>query len=206
VAVTGQTIETVGEGGAPTIVAGEPLSPAEVRHLKSLEGRIAKGLQTFREVGVALMEIRDSRLYRASFESFEDYCRERWQLGRDRAYQFIGAAEVIKAIGDDPALANEAQARELVEVMHNSPDQVKVIWQRVKDAGVPVTAPLIRRVVREVMEPEAPKAPTPTEQLMDSIRRTKTLALRWAASKPRKADRLLVTGALDQLDEVLGRR
>ena len=44
-----------------------------------LEGVIQGGLQTFTEVGLALLEIRDSRLYRfGGYATVDDYLRERW--------------------------------------------------------------------------------------------------------------------------------
>lgn len=59
--------------------------------------------------------VRDRRLYRATFGTFEGYCRERWGLSRKRSYDLMGAAETVKAlspIGDSPVPANEAQARQ----------------------------------------------------------------------------------------------
>ena len=55
------------------------------------------------------MEIRDSRLYRADFNTFEDYCRERWDFTRQRAHQLTEAAEVSTMVD----VQNERQAREL---------------------------------------------------------------------------------------------
>ena len=63
--------------------------------LRLLEQVIERGLTTFVEVGNALLEIRDSRLYKDSFSTFEDYCRERWGMSRPRAYPLIEAAEIM---------------------------------------------------------------------------------------------------------------
>jgi hypothetical protein len=62
--------------------------------------------------------IRDRRLYRRDFATFDDYCRERWGMKRAHAYRLIDAAGVafsMSPIGDiENALpANEGQAREL---------------------------------------------------------------------------------------------
>ena len=46
--------------------------------LAECEAVIERGQQTFIEVGQALMEIRDSRLYRETHATFEAYCNERW--------------------------------------------------------------------------------------------------------------------------------
>lgn len=51
------------------------------------------GLSAFFDVAYALMEIKQRRLYRGEFASFEDYCRNRWNMRRAHAYRLIGAAE-----------------------------------------------------------------------------------------------------------------
>jgi hypothetical protein len=88
----------------------------ERTRLAELERTIELGLQTFVEVGDALAEIREKRLYRASHGTFESYCRERWGFVASRARQLIAAAETVTAVtlAGLPAPANEAQARGLV--------------------------------------------------------------------------------------------
>lgn len=66
-------------------------------------------IATFVEVGEALLRIRDGRLYRDSYATFEDYCRDRWGFGERRGRQLIEAAEV----GTIVPVKNEGQAREL---------------------------------------------------------------------------------------------
>ena len=63
------------------LIQGE-LSAIEQDELTILETTIESGLHSFMEVGNALAEIRDKRLYRAAFGSFTDYCRERWGIER----------------------------------------------------------------------------------------------------------------------------
>jgi len=71
-------------------------APTEVdaRHLAALESVIARGVQTFAEVGNALAEIRDGRLYRETHATFEAYCADRWGWTRRVGYQYIEAAQV----------------------------------------------------------------------------------------------------------------
>jgi hypothetical protein len=81
-----------------------------------MEGRIEAKLAAFFEVAYALLEIRDRKLYRAEFKTFEDYCRIRWEFNRAHAYRLIGAAEVCRTlspIGDIPLPENECQVRPL---------------------------------------------------------------------------------------------
>lgn len=95
------------------------LTTVETTRLAELEAVVGRGLQTFLEVGNALVEIRDSRLYRAVAATFEDYCAGRWDISRPRAYELMGAAALVSAMADEgaPVLpANERQARELGKV------------------------------------------------------------------------------------------
>lgn len=70
------------------------LDHSEKRRLDELEGIIERGLETFLEVGQALMEIRDSKLYRETHRRFGDYVRVRYGMTRQRAHQLIDAARL----------------------------------------------------------------------------------------------------------------
>jgi hypothetical protein len=67
----------------------------ERSRLFQLEETIRQGLNTFVDVGNALLEIRDKRLYRQEYHTFEDYCREQWNMKQSRAYQFMDSAKVV---------------------------------------------------------------------------------------------------------------
>lgn len=56
--------------------------------------RVTPPVPEFVEIGLALATIRDRRLYRAEFRTFEEYCRERWGFSRRRAYQLIACARI----------------------------------------------------------------------------------------------------------------
>lgn len=72
-------------------------------------------MRTFVEVGTALLRIRDERLYRTTYSTFEDYCRERWDMRREVADRTIRSAEIASAINPNGlADVRESQARELV--------------------------------------------------------------------------------------------
>jgi VRR-NUC domain len=96
------------------------LALLEHKRLDELEAIIERGVQTFVEVGEALMEIRDSRLYKQTHSSFESYLRERWKMSRPRGYQLIGAAKLSTTV--DTPVENERQARALRLGVHRSPE------------------------------------------------------------------------------------
>lgn len=136
----------------------QTLTTIETTRLADCEQVIARGLNTFVEVGNALIEIRTDKLYRAEFGTFEDYCLSKWNLGQSRAYQFMDAAKVIADLKSSTIVelpANEAQAREFVGV---EPEHRASVWQHVLESapnGV-VTAKHIRETVevyRDIHEP-----------------------------------------------------
>jgi hypothetical protein len=80
----------------------EILAPSEVSRLAELEAVVDKGVQTFIEVGEALGEIRDKRLYRQTHVRFDDYMRERWAMSGRQGYRLIeaaGVAELVSTVG-----------------------------------------------------------------------------------------------------------
>lgn len=186
------------------------MSASESRHLKSLEKRISEGLQTFREVGEALIEIRDNRLYRETHGSFELYCADKWGLDRARAYQLMAASTVSVILGKPAHLANEGQARELAPLANENPEAAKQVWAKVEErseaTGKPVTAALIRQVRGEVLSPEDP-APvqTPSMRLVQDMVRLVNSYQRWAELKPKPniGERNLVKAAIRKLVDAL---
>ncbi len=135
----------------------ECLTISEASLLAECEEVIERGMGVFIEVGTALMAVRDSRLYRTEFATFEEYCRERWQLEASHAYKMIDAARVVELIsspngGEDLLPATERQARELAPLL-DLPDELRDVWQRAveRTEGKP-TAAAIRQIVREATD------------------------------------------------------
>lgn len=133
-------------------VIADPLTDAEYTDLERLETVVSKGLDTFVEVGNALAEIRDRRLYRQYHASFDAYCKDQWDIGRSRAYRLIQAAEVVaemSPMGNTPT--SERQARELKDV---PPEERSEVMAEAGEDG-PVTAKKIRDVVTKRTESPA---------------------------------------------------
>ena len=114
------------------------------QRLAELEKTIARGKKTFVEVGLALAEIRDLRLYRRDYSGFAEYCREKWGWEKAYANHVIRAADVVKGLPGETAtmVANERAARELGKA---EPEERAVIVQAIADEGKPVTAAAIKR-------------------------------------------------------------
>ncbi len=92
----------------------EPLQPLELADLAELEGVIARHVRDFLAVGQALQQIRDSRLYRGTHATFQEYCVARWEFTPQRAGQLIKAFDVETNLETTGLhLENERQARVL---------------------------------------------------------------------------------------------
>ena len=104
--------------------------------------------------GLALRVIRDMRLYRESFETFEQYCVERWKLSKTHVNRLIKGAEVLKNLAPIGVTdLKEGQARELIAL---SPEDQQLVVRFVKGTAPDgrITAGHLRstvNVVRDVM-------------------------------------------------------
>lgn len=135
----------------------ESLDRRQQRRLSQLEAVVRDGLQKFIEVGNALLEIRDERLYRERHATFEEYLRDRWNIGRSRGYQLIEAAAVSTVVdmAGLPAPPNERQARELVPLLREDESAVVEVWRELRaEYGDKITAERTRDIVRERLRGE----------------------------------------------------
>ena len=75
--------------GEVTVLPIAPLTTQEEGDRLHLERKVERA---FYEAGMALMQLRDRRLYRTTHATFEEYCRDRFGYTRRRPYQMIEAA------------------------------------------------------------------------------------------------------------------
>ena len=123
----------------------------ERSRLFQLEETIRQGLNTFVDVGNALLEIRDKRLYRQEYSTFEDYCREQWGMSRIHAHRMIEAAYVtnnLLPIGNILP-RTESQARPLASL---EPAEQVEAWKRVITSTPEgkITAAVVLKAAKEV--------------------------------------------------------
>lgn len=120
----------------------EILPAADVSELADHEAIIAAGLKTFIDVGVRLATIRDKRLYRGDYATFEAYCEGRWSFSDRRARQLIDAALVVTALPAGTIVpVTESQARELSGL---NPAQAATVMRVAHRHDGAVTASVIR--------------------------------------------------------------
>ena len=169
--MTDSVIELIQDGKDVTVTLTKP----EKASLEACEEVIRKGLGTFLDVGRALAEIRDRRLYRETHKSFKKYCKDVWDLGKSTAHQKINCYQAVSLLGskvsamadtfsesDESKKAtivdknvilpmNERQTRPLTK-LKNPDDQVEA-WRLVLvelNEGKKLTAALVNRAVKQV--------------------------------------------------------
>jgi len=127
----------------------------EQDRLTRLENLIARNQCRFHEIGKALKEIKDSRLYKLNlFDSFEAYTRVRWDMGKSQAYRLIEAYQVVNNLSPigDILPSNESQVRLLVPF---DPMEQRKIWKAFLKSAMEITAPNIKHFIASANTDEA---------------------------------------------------
>ena len=114
-----------------------PIAPLTVEEESERELLETKVERAFYEAGMALMELRDRRLYRSTHATFEEYCRDRFDYTRRRPYQLIEAALIydnlidkcakILSVGD--ASSHGAYPTTLAHILPTKEGQVQPLSQ-----------------------------------------------------------------------------
>lgn len=154
----------------------DPLTDEEFADRERLETVITLGFGSFVEVGQALTEVNERRLYRDRHRTFVDYVEKTWQISESRAYQLINAAAitleistVVEEAPDDsplrstPLPQNESQARELTAYI-GQPELAAEVLREAEQGGVP-TAGKIKAAVKR----RNPKTTTTTTVTTETV-------------------------------------
>lgn len=119
-----------------------------------MEEVVEGGLRQFLEIGRALLEINERRLYRSTHATFVDYALGRWNLSGPRAYQLMQAAR----LSTDVDISSEAQARELAGLPGEMARAVFDDAAAGSPSGVP-TGPALREARAKVAPRAGPGRP-----------------------------------------------
>ncbi len=124
----------------------------EARALVDAESRIERATRrAFYDVGTELRGIREQRLYRAEFGTFDEYCQMRWDWTPQRVGQLIAAANALDEIETLVSIlpTRETHVRPLLALPETN-TQAEV-WSRVVEGaerhGQRITAKLVQAEV-----------------------------------------------------------
>lgn len=154
------------------------VEPSAADQLAQCEAVIAQGLQTFVDVGNALVAIKAHNLYQAAgYDTFDAYCSERWGIERSQRGRLMHAAtiatDLLTPMGVDASAVevpptSERQVRPLAQL--STPEDQRAAWdEAVADAGgAPPTGAQVEAVVRRrwgrTVAPERRQRPAPLRQ------------------------------------------
>jgi hypothetical protein len=148
-----------------------PLSPIERSRLRELIAVVNRGLTQFLEVGRALVAIRSEKLYRETHDSFEQFCRDTFGIGRstcDHLVRSTQTAELLIANGADlPEGASESVVRPIATLP--DPELQVAVWNLVKAAS-PQNGPTktvvakVARAVKTAIADASPNGKGPWQQ------------------------------------------
>lgn len=153
-------------------IVGTELSTEEQQTLEQCEAVIGKNLLGVVEFGQALATIRDHKLYRANYETWEEYVAKRWEIKARTSYQYITAAEVFENVRNRAEIeilpANEFQLRQLSRL--NGEHQIQAWLNAVETApDGNITGRHIAKVVAEMLgEQIRSRAASEQEQVKNS--------------------------------------
>jgi hypothetical protein len=177
------------------------LSAAKKQEKQKCEAIIENGWQTVLAVGLALLQIRENDLYKDEYDTFDEYCREKWAFTKAHANRMIGAGKVAQILTPTGAKCQfrESQLRPLVPLLawgegDNKVDE-KMVAEKIKAAlqkaetfseNGQVTAKHVQKAVVEFLPPDngkhkKPRAKQPKAQnngleLFDLLDKAETAA------------------------------
>jgi len=117
----------------------------EMNDLQQHELVIQRGKEQWFTVGMALRDIKERRLYRSAYTSFEEYLEKRWSISRSRAYQLISGVDVAETVSEQTT-PSERQARELAKI--DDVQERKEVW-----SGEPTSSKILEHVAKQKPAP-----------------------------------------------------
>jgi len=139
----------------------------EKAEFETLEDTIKREMGSFIAVGNALFTILDRRLYREEFNTFNDYCKGNWGMGRSYAHYLVTGSKVaanLLSTREDLYTPCEIQPffeKQVRPLAQLEPEQQRTVWEEaVRSAnGKVVTFKQVKALVAELIGPAPPAPP-----------------------------------------------
>ena len=140
--------------GPPDTIA---LTSSEKVRLTQLETVVERTLDGFLECGRALAEIRNKRLYRQDFATWEDYSIRKWGLVYSRANELIRTTEIAESLlascagpGGDAPLPDNLSPDTLRPLQRLDAPLQSVVWRLASRVSEHPTHHVVSKIVRLV--------------------------------------------------------
>jgi len=197
------------------------LSPSDQKHLQRLESRVESGMMEFAKALHEIRTYKDGLLWKANYESFEEYAQARFSYQKQHAYRLAAAGGFVSKLDTQsptiPKPLRESQIRPIINKLseeHHIP-----FWKNLTTDRAPseLTTEFVTTEVAKYQKSLPPQERRPAtkgkqskrvKNATDEIAREKSFeALRKfklaAASLPRFAE---ISDLLDKVSELLKRK
>jgi hypothetical protein len=110
-----------------------------------------------RDVGKALIELRDDEHWRDTHNNFSDFCRDNFKISKTYLYDVIKGMEVIASLPKDvrSKITNEGQTRALAKLPESK--RVEAILSAEKNGGITAES-LLSHAAKPMAKPVPPKS------------------------------------------------
>ena len=144
----------------------EPLTDIQQDQLCEAEATVERLFDQWVQVGEALTLIRDERLYREKYKSFEEYCEARWSFGYRRANQLIQGTEIAKRV-------ESANGKHVSQNGHSESETAKMTTDRharaLKDLPADEQPEAFREAVKTAPKDKKTGKPKVTQKHIETV-------------------------------------
>jgi hypothetical protein len=156
-----------------------PLTSSEKRRKQELETIVSSGLEEFLRVGSALAELRNRRLYRVEFGTFEEYARVRFGMARSSLDQLIRSASTAQCLLEAGVQLPKGTTEAVIRPLSSLPGDATLrvaCWElaRIMSPKCGPTQPLVSRLcrtIRNVIDQVEEPSQTPRKRSAESLQR-----------------------------------
>ncbi|QYY36707.1 DUF5131 family protein [Ruficoccus sp. ZRK36] len=153
----------------------DKLNEAEREELEQCEECIQRGKHVFEKVGYALLKIKNDRLYREKYKSFQEYCELKHGFSRQYGYlvaNAVAAKEIISpklAARGLPLIETERGLRLFGGLKGSAYDEViDIVAEEIGEEKASIPYPIIEKAVKTIKQKsKKPKGPELDDSMED---------------------------------------
>lgn len=140
----------------------QPSRSNSLDRLAQLETTIRDGQGDYVAIGAALTAIQSERLYKESYNTFEEYCEKQWGFVRKTAYEYIRAAAVSENV--TLTLQNQPSFTQAVELARLDPAQQNGVAETLDFEKA--TVKKVKMAVDKILDKKPAAQPTEPKEIM----------------------------------------
>lgn len=167
-AIGGPLLRPSEKGERRPTVRSNGRAVAKVSRFEILKDKIRGWWEDRFKVGEYLKEIKDGKLYKSDYATFEEFCESEFGIKQAYAYRLIEASDVKTSVSDSTIVEKLVRPSQATALAAVPVEQREEVLTKVAESG-PVTA----KAITEVAQTITPK-PAPSPKLEKEVHHDKT--------------------------------